>query len=509
MFIRPSTLKTSNLSKLLKEKWFDKKHAEFQVAAEALKLDKPSFNFEGDQETHAWVKQSLKAKDYISVAYLLSESNAFLNQSPMAYVICLGDVNLVMAMLAFEQDVNGQYYKDLDSTEFYYPLTLAMTLNKEYVFNLLLLHPQVDPMYEQAIDGEDYEDYEDDVFIGQGYQYESIKPFNRLFDTPYHDALPYLNIDLDRYYDSFENTLFLRAYEYNDVATMELRFSLGANIFVKNDDYTTRFTYALDEYKENGSSKTLDWYAEKLKPIMEKCIKNDGGLAQLFTEPIDDKLIEKFGLIDFHELIEDKNDDIDQLKRKQERANYRVFYPNLFTSNHIEPDRLYWLRIAEEYVLDDLRSLEKRPAIPHKKIEPISVFDDLRRIYPALFASAIQDLKISMVSNQLELTIQSAMKPELVTIEVHLLPEDVTRRVLDHNFFHKDLTELTSYQLMALFLNCSLDELSELDESLLGNGPQIFDIYGIEYDFFSRKMFNSLDKEHRFHVRNLLKDLVI
>jgi hypothetical protein len=508
MFIRPSTLKTSNLSKLLKEKWFDKKHAEFQVAAEALKLDKPSFNFEGDQETHTWVKQSIKAKEYISVAYLLSSSTDILNQYPMAYVIGLGDVNLVMAMLAFGQDANGQYYKNLDSIEFYYPLTLAMELNKEYVFNLLLLHPQVDPMYEQAFESEDSEI---SVFMGQGYQYGYVRPYTRLFEAPYHDALPYLNLDLDREYDpfngGFNNTLFAIADMKKDIARMDLLFSLGANIFAEDDEGTSRFIYALEEYKENGSSKTLDWYAEKLKPIIEKCGKNIyGSLIQSLDEPINYTLIEKFGLSGVAEFIEDKNYDNDKIKQKQARADYRSFYPNLITTEHMESEELYWLEISEQYVLDDL---QERPTIPHKKIEPISVFDDLRRIYRGAFTREIQDVKVSMVSNQLELTIQAAIRPELVTIEVHLLPDDVTRRILDHNFSHRDLTELTGYQLMTLFLNSPIDDLLEINEYLPEDTPQLFSFDRVDEYLYERRMFDPIDKEHKRRVIELLEDLVI
>lgn len=54
------------------------------------------------------------------------------------------DPSLLFALLVFGNDVNGQYYKDIDDEKWYSLLRLAYENGSEALFNLLLLHPKID-----------------------------------------------------------------------------------------------------------------------------------------------------------------------------------------------------------------------------------------------------------------------------------------------------------------------------------------------------------------------------
>ena len=381
MFIKPSTLNTANLSTLLREQWFATTLAAFQAAAAKLNLTSDGLNLSIEEidvssasAVQRTVKRLVRNKDYLLAAHILTENEDVLAQSALAYAIALNNINLLMALLAQGQNVNQKCYQELNPSAYDYPLTLAMAAKQDPLFNLLLLHPQIDAMYEQV---------QATPETGDVY----VRPSLRLFSPAYRDVLPYLNLDLNRHYASLNGSLFNHAVTHNDIPLMTLLHALGADIFHANQDGQSPFTMALHEFNRTGSSTILNWYGDTIRPTIARCTQgfnaaDDGfvysGLLALLQDPIDPVLIDQFGLSGWSALIEDKRNELYTLKHKQRRTDYRVLYPNLFKPAHTDPNRFAWFEMAEDFVVDELH---KDILPPEQKIAPLSVFEDIRRIY--------------------------------------------------------------------------------------------------------------------------------
>lgn len=456
--ITKQTLHITNLPKLFKNNWFEKTWDKVEPELEIYRTKRPLVKFENENSQHTHIQKALDEGEYIYAAYIINYASDIFNQSPMVYAMQFDDPSLLFALFLFCNDVNGQYYKDIDSDEWYSLLRIAYENNTEALFNLILLHPLLNL---NTCEWTENEDSEISLFLGQGYQYDYFYPAFVLLDPKYSPILPYLNFDFDYKYDG-EQTLFLLASEKQDFERMTALYKLGANILPESYDWGCPLTKAIAEYKRKGDSRLLDWYADIYRPLLDKDPDVGGGLLQLLKPDIDDKLRGKFGL--FHWPLnkpEPKFDDVEVAKHL-----YRVYVPNLEpvfekVSSSIGQVISDMENCSEYYDGQGYPNRDSKFIRP-KTLQPISIYNDFERIYKLAFFEEVSDVKIGVVGRSLEVILSGKHWDE----ERFLLPEKESRIVLglesNKELHDMDLVNITEYQLMHLLLNSELDDVLEL-----------------------------------------------
>ncbi|EHK0749311.1 hypothetical protein [Vibrio parahaemolyticus] len=463
--ITKQTLRISNLPKLFEDNWFEKTWDKVEPELEIYRTKRPLVKFENENSQHTYIQNALEEGDYIGAAYIINYASDIFNQSPMVYAMRFDDPSLLFALFLFRNDVNGQYYKDIDSDEWYSLLRVAYENDSKALFNLILLHPLLNL---NTCEWTENEDSEISVFLGQGYQYDYFYPAFVLLDPKYSPILPYLNIDFDYEYDG-EQTLFLLASEKQDFARMTELYKQGANILPESYDWGCPLSKAIAEYKRKGESKLLDWYADIYRPLLDKEPDVGGGLLQLMEPGISDDLREKFGLWAWPlNHIEPKFDE-----SKVAKHLYRVFAPIMEpVFDNISRSNCFLIDDFEKY--SDSGNDEAYPNgnsqfVRQKALQPVSIYSDFERIYKIAFNQEIEDIRIGVVGRSIEVYLNRKHWDE----ERFLIPEKESMYILGYesnkDFQYVDLANITEYQLMHLLINSQLDDILELHHYIKDN----------------------------------------
>ncbi|EKA7413740.1 hypothetical protein QUO08_001351 [Vibrio parahaemolyticus] len=463
--ITKQKLHISNLPKLFEDNWFEKTWDKVEPELEIYRTKHPLVKFENDEQLHTYILKVLGEGDYIGAAYIINYESDIFNQPPMVYAMQFDDPSLLFALFLFRNDVNGQYYKNIDSDEWYSLLRIAYENDSEALFNLILLHPLLNL---NTCEWTENEDSEISVFIGQDYQYDYFYPAFVLLDPKYSQILPYLSIDFDYKYDG-DQTLFLIAAEKQDFERMTALYKLGANILPESYDWGCPLTKAIAEYKRKGHSKLLDWYADIYRPLLDKEPDVGGGLLQLMEPDISDDLREKFGLWAWP-LIQPEQE-FDEIKIAQHL--YRVFTPNIEpVLDSVSPSKSKLIADLEKY--SDSGNDEAYPNgnsqfVRQKALQPVSIYSDFERIYKIAFNQEIENIKIAVVGRSIEVYLNRKHWDE----ERFLIPEKESMYILGYesnkDFQYVDLANITEYQLMHLLLNSQLDDILELHHYIKDN----------------------------------------
>ncbi len=407
--------------------------------------------YSDDQSLHEFVIQALKDRQYIVAAYVINGRFDILNQSPMVYAMSLNDPTLLFTLLAFGNDVNGQYYKDIDADEHYSLLHLAYESGSEVLFNLLLLHPTLD-INRAEFSTSDLSEIS--VFMGQGYQYDYFYPALILLDEKYQQIWPYLGIDVNHEYEN-EQTLFLIASEQSDYQRMTRLYQLGANIHPDSYDWGSPLYRGLSEYQCKGKSKLLDWYANIYEPLIYQDLDAGGGILGLLEGNVSNEIRKKFGLQHWP-TMQSEFDELEIVKQK-----YRVFAPNLEPVFKVSKslgalihDMDNYCRVSgsESYLINNF--VFNRP----KPLQPVSILNDMERVYKVAFGRGFQNVEVVFSGLNMELILTNSSDVK----EIFVIPNEISSILLgtdsENGFHDSEFANMTEFQLMYLLLNASLDD---------------------------------------------------
>lgn len=447
-------LHLSNLPKLFQEQWFENEVYTWQPDIDKVIQRGVKRDYSDDQFLHEFVVQALKDRQYIVAAYVINERFDIFGQSPMAYAMSLNDPSLLFVLLALGNDVNGQYYKDIDDVDDHYSLLrLAYENGSEPLFNLLLLHPSINlNRTEWSISDLS----EISVFLGQGYQYDYFYPALILLDEKYQQIWPYLSIDVNHEYEN-GNTLFLVASEQEDYQRMTRLYQLGANIHPDSYNWGSPLFQGLSEYERKGKSRLLDWYANIYEPLIYQDPDVGGGLLGLLEPDVSDEVREQFGL-QFWPLI--RKFDEHFLAKQQ----YRLFAPNLNPVFEYSPELAILAEQMDSYVSSFMR---------RRNLQAVSILNDMQRVYKVDFANDILDLKVCLENGHIQLTVV-----EYFESQDFMLRSSLSEKLLQPNIKYVELTELTEFQLCYLLLSASIEDWIEVH-------TYIKDTFGYELFCFS------------------------
>lgn len=282
------------------------------------------------------------------------------------------------------------------------------------------------------------------VFLGQEYQYDYFYPALVLLADKYHQAFPYLNIDVNHEYEN-EKTLFLVACEQEDYQRMTRLYELGANIHPNNDSWGSPLYEGVDEYKRKGDSKLLNWYASIYEPLINQDIEFGGGLLSLLEPSVSDEVREMFGLKNYP-LVRQTDDH--QLAKQQ----YRLFAPNLQPVFNCAPE-LVELAHQMDSSSVNISAYQHGDFMRRGSLQSVSILNDMERIYRIEFASCLSDLKATFELNFIQLTIVDEFGSRNFN-----LSDSLSERLLDSNMKYIDLAEITEFQLSYLLLSAFIQD---------------------------------------------------
>ena len=279
-------------------------------------------------------EESLKNGEYFQVACAVLHSDELSgDEKSLNYAIEIGDCNLILMLFSLNDDlINSRYRNNY--------LSRAMYYNKERVFNLLLLHKDIDIHAELSddniIDDDDMDGSVLEVkrFFGHVSHNVDYYPLLWLQKSKYHEVHKYLNINWD---DTTigNRPLIVHAYQMNDFKMMDRLVYLGASMNPKFGDYDedSLLQMAIEDWKEDKTAthQGLEWFAKYSNFLHED---NLGGCdcdlyAWLeYEEDNPHKIVSKYFKFPFCDFIERRNDerlyDIESKLRKVEEEKYKL-----------------------------------------------------------------------------------------------------------------------------------------------------------------------------------------
>ena len=215
---------------------------------------------------------------------------------PLLWAIERNDLELTICLLALGVNVN-QSNDDWSR----YPLTVAMQLSDNTIFNLLLLHPAIDVNISGAYQSTDSDIME---FCGIYSEGEPLIPCTILLSLEYQACYLWINIDWNMNYGNDERPLMYLFFESYDFQSMSRLVEFGAevnpDICQYFDEYRSLLLEAIDRYYSSKTDRNIErvkWFA-KYSAILEAEDYEGGSLYEYLIreQPIDEQLIEIFKL---------------------------------------------------------------------------------------------------------------------------------------------------------------------------------------------------------------------
>lgn len=294
--IKRALLTTNNLKHLFETQWYQQIVDEVvstQIQEELYFEDEEAFT---EKELLKLCKKKLHleaAKEFINTTLYDEDDEPII---PLHWAIEHNELELTVSLLALGEDVN-QSNDDWSS----YPLTVAMQLSDKTIFNLLLLHPEIDV----NVSGTSQLPNNDIMqFFGIYDEGRALIPCVLLLALEYQPIYSYLNIDWNMYYGSDEYPLIYFFYKKYDFHSMNRLVDLGAEVNPDTSlcigEQRTLLLEAVDDYYTSKSDKNitrLKWFA-KYSVILDAKDFEGGSLYEYLirNEPVDEQLIDIFKL---------------------------------------------------------------------------------------------------------------------------------------------------------------------------------------------------------------------
>lgn len=153
-------------------------------------LDGFSYCADEDADHLADYYKALEEGDFVKACYLAKQYDEI--EKLLLSAIESSDEELALTLLLLGADINHQYVGEYD--EINYPITLAMTNGLEYVFNALLLFPDID----LTVIGTPVADNpEVRRFCGYSVSNTSLCPLTVLLQAEYQNFARYISVDFN------------------------------------------------------------------------------------------------------------------------------------------------------------------------------------------------------------------------------------------------------------------------------------------------------------------------
>lgn len=153
-------------------------------------LDGFSYCADEDADHLADYYKALEEGDFVKACYLAKQYDEI--EELLLSAIESSDEELALTLLLLGADINHQYVGEYD--EINYPITLAMTNGLEYVFNALLLFPDID----LTVIGTPVADNpEVRRFCGYSVSNTSLCPLTVLLQAEYQNFARYISVDFN------------------------------------------------------------------------------------------------------------------------------------------------------------------------------------------------------------------------------------------------------------------------------------------------------------------------
>ncbi|OBT08064.1 hypothetical protein A9267_10075 [Shewanella sp. UCD-FRSSP16_17] len=338
---------------------------------------------------------------------------------PIKVAIKQGSVELAISVLAF-QNLNSNC-ADNDY------LAMALAYGRRDIFNLLMLHPEVNVYSSYEVDKENREIAE---FCGVHDWFDYFTPHIWLMEEQYSFLYPNLNIDWETPVSGHQGSpLMIELYRKRDFSLMSRLVAAGADINPKVSEFDNESLVhlAIHDWQDDepDSQRGLRWLARYISFL------NDDGWDGL------DVLSELLGREEFYEPS--------PLIRKL--FNLRM----LDDSESDLEDRdmeIYDLKKMN----DDLGALlSKEPAHPiHYQQKPISIMDDLLRLEIVKLSHGVIDIECGVTDKGIEFGVLYEGQSFVNRV---LLPNQVLHEL--GILMPSKLRFMTMFQLQAALLGCT------------------------------------------------------
>ncbi|KFZ36343.1 hypothetical protein HR45_16940 [Shewanella mangrovi] len=353
--IDASMLATHQLPVLFKENWLQKKVQEIQSVL-------VTFAHNAGDVDHICSEDDILAlcrdREFFSAAKLLIDGVSIYRSSstygeyqlsPLMWAVEQSQLELMIVLMAMGERVNV-----FDSEGLHCPLSLACACGFDEVFNLLLLHPDIDVNVQGWAE---LEEADIRAFLDEN-THQSMLPAMRLCRPEYVPVMQFLRVDTETTYGEDGHTLMVVACLNNDYQTMNQLLALGANInpsFDNGESGPNLLSWVLYQYNSYPNEKNLlrvKWFG-RLTKILDEESWDNGLLAHEIIAS--DGISQEFGVLALKNLIAENNEQIEQLKYELECESTQHFLANGQESN----------KLVDVSLLDDLVRVSKVRFLPH------------------------------------------------------------------------------------------------------------------------------------------------
>lgn len=437
--IKRALLATDNLKQLFETHWYQKTVDEVlstQIQAE-LCFEEQSILTENELLKLCKKKlHSEAAKKFINTTLYDEDDEPII---PLLWAIERNDLELTFCLLALGVNVN-QSNDDWSR----YPLTVAMQLSDNTIFNLLLLHPAIDVNVSGAYQSPDNDIME---FCGIYSEGEPLIPCTILLSFEYQSCYSWINIDWNMNYGNDERPLMYLFFESYDFQSMSRLVEFGAevnpDICQYFDEYRSLLLEAIDRYYSSKTDRNIErvkWFA-KYSAILEAEDYEGGSLYEYLIreQPIDKLLIEIFKLGKIKAFYDEAEENEKAFETAQQEDIQNALQSTcLFDDNH----RDYRFNVN------------------------ISLLSDLIRTRNACFNENVRDVSYIRKNHKHWIAIEYQDRPYPVTVEVK---NEIFSSMSTHNRGEEIKFETaTPYQIIYLFMKSSLD-IYQLIENIANN----------------------------------------
>lgn len=451
--IKRALLTTNNLKHLFETHWYQQIVDEVestQIQAELCFEGKEAF-------TEKELLKLCKKKLYLEAAERFINTTLYDEDDepiiPLLWAIKHNEVELTLSLLALGECVN-QSSDDRSS----YPLTVAMQLSDKTIFNLLLLHPEIDVNVSGTSQPPDNDIMQFFSIYDKG---KALIPCVLLLVLEYQSIYSYLNIDWNMHYGSDEFPLMYFFYKKYDFQSMNRLVDLGAEVNPETslyiDEHRTLVLEAIDDYYISKSDKNiarLKWFA-KYSVILDAEDFGGGSLYEYLirSEPADEQLIEifKLGKIKaFYDEVAKNEKELEIIQREDVQSALQSTC--WFDENH------------RDYRFDI----------------NVSLTSDLIRTRKACFNEHVRDVSYIRKNHKHWIAIEYQDRPYPITVEV----KNELLSSMSHHYMDREgdinFETATPYQVIYLFIKYP-SKIYQLIENIANNKDY--------------KIFKSIDKK--------------
>ncbi|MGF1719150.1 ankyrin repeat domain-containing protein [Vibrio kyushuensis] len=297
----------AQLPKLAESGWFEKTCEQIRsvnIEPKQLEVLELEFTLEQLQQLCNEGEYLLAAKRCIEEGYFETVSREIIH--PLLWAVEHNQLQFVFCLLALGEDVN-----QINPYNTSCALTLAWQLRDRSIFNLLLLHPDID-IYVEGSDPVEHSEIRN--FQGGFDDSAEMYPIVELLRPEYFCCHRFLEVDWDHYIGNGQHMLIDLCYEHGELDSVKMLIALGADInpYLEERWPQCYFIHQLKmdaegEKSSNSAKALLKFYGQFYSSIFDEGFEKYPTNFELFMSG-SEQLIEETGLKEIRNRIQTEKD---------------------------------------------------------------------------------------------------------------------------------------------------------------------------------------------------------